>query len=70
MDLPVFADLENGFDDTPEGAATTIREAGTIGLVGGSIEDATGDPAAPIYGMDQAVRPVEAAASRPRRSKR
>jgi len=49
VDLPVSADLEKGFDDTPEGAGLTIRRAGEIGLVGGSIEDATGDPRAPLF---------------------
>lgn len=60
-DLPVSADLEKGFGDAPEDAATTIHEAGTIGLVGGSIEDATGDPAKPIYDIAHAMRRVEAA---------
>lgn len=60
-DLPVAADLENGFGHTPEDAATTIREAGAIGLVGGSIEDSSGDPAQPIYDADHALRRVEAA---------
>ena len=44
-DLPVSADLEKGFGDTPADAALTIRMAGEIGLVGGSIEDATGNRA-------------------------
>src|SRR6266850_6575308 len=44
-DLPVAADLENGYGDAPEAAAETIRLTGeAAGLVGGSIEDATGDP--------------------------
>ncbi len=60
-DLPVAADLENGFGHAPEDAATTIREAGAIGLVGGSIEDSSGDPAKPIYDADHALRRVEAA---------
>ncbi len=41
-DLPVSADLENGFGDDPETVAETIRRAAAAGLVGGSIEDATG----------------------------
>lgn len=62
-DLPVAADLENGFGDAPEVVAETIRLAGeAAGLVGGSIEDSTGDPAAPIYGFEHAVARVEAAA--------
>ena len=42
-DLPVSADLEKGFGDEPASAAETIRLAAGVGLVGGSIEDATGD---------------------------
>jgi 2-methylisocitrate lyase-like PEP mutase family enzyme len=62
-DLPVAADLENGFGDSPEAAAETIRLAGEIaGLVGGSIEDSTGDPQRPLYGFQQAVERVAAAA--------
>jgi 2-methylisocitrate lyase-like PEP mutase family enzyme len=48
-DLPVSADLEKGFGDSPEAAADTIRMAGAIGLVGASIEDATGDAARPLF---------------------
>jgi len=62
-DLPVAADLENGFGDAPEAAAETIRLAGeAAGLVGGSIEDATGDPDRPIYDFGHAVERVAAAA--------
>ena len=62
-DLPVAADLENGFGDAPEAAAETIRLAGEMaGLVGGSIEDATGDPQRPIYDFQHAVERVAAAA--------
>ncbi len=61
VDLPVAADLENGFGDSPEDAAATIRAAGAIGLVGGSIEDASGNPEKPIYDADHALRRVEAA---------
>src|SRR5262245_44737873 len=54
--LPVAADLENGFGDAPEAAAETIRLAGEVaGLVGGSIEDATGNPDHPIYDFNHAV---------------
>ena len=60
-DLPVAADLENGYGDTPQSAAETIRLAGEAGLVGGSIEDTTGDPARPIYGFQHAVERVAAA---------
>lgn len=61
-DLPVAADLENGYGHTPEEAAETIRQAAAVGLVGGSIEDATGDAARPIYDLGQAVERVAAAA--------
>jgi 2-methylisocitrate lyase-like PEP mutase family enzyme len=61
--LPVAADLENGYGHRPEEAAETIRLAAeTAGLVGGSIEDATGDPAHPIYEFNHAVERVAAAA--------
>ena len=60
-DLPVAADLENGFGDSPEDAAATIRAAAGVGLVGGSIEDSSGNPAKPIYDAGHALRRVEAA---------
>jgi 2-methylisocitrate lyase-like PEP mutase family enzyme len=59
--LPVSADLENGYGDDPETCAETIRLAAKVGLVGGSIEDATGNPAEPIYSFDLAVERVKAA---------
>ncbi|HEX4309947.1 MAG TPA: isocitrate lyase/phosphoenolpyruvate mutase family protein [Acidobacteriaceae bacterium] len=61
-ELPVSGDLENGFGDAPEAAAETIRMAAAAGLVGGSIEDATGKPDAPIYPIEQAIERIEAAA--------
>jgi len=62
-DLPVAADLENGYGHTPEAAAETIRLAGeAAGLVGGSIEDTTGNPKRPIYDFQLAVERVAAAA--------
>lgn len=60
-DLPVSADLENGFGDAPETVAETIRLAAATGLVGGSVEDATGDPRRPIYEHAHAVERVAAA---------
>jgi 2-methylisocitrate lyase-like PEP mutase family enzyme len=60
-DLPVTADLENGFGDEPEACAETIRRAAAAGLAGGSIEDATGDAAVPIYPLELAVERVKAA---------
>lgn len=61
-DLPVNADLENCFAHEPEAAAETIRLAAEAGVVGGSIEDYTGDPANPIYDFDLAVARVRTAA--------
>ena len=63
VDLPVAADLENGFGHAPDAVAETIRLAGErAGLVGGSIEDATGDAAKPIYDFAHAVERMAAAA--------
>jgi len=59
--LPVSADLENGFGDDPQACAETIRMAVAAGLVGGSIEDATGRPGDPIYPFALAVERVAAA---------
>ena len=61
-DLPVSADLENGFGDSPEEVAETIRLAGKTGLAGASIEDFTGDPDDPIYPRALSVARIEAAA--------
>ena len=61
-DLPVSADLERGFGDAPAVAAETIRLAAEVGLVGGSIEDATGDKDRPLYDMGPATERVAAAA--------
>lgn len=60
-DLPVSADLEKCFADDPAGVAETIRLAAATGLVGGSVEDSTGDPANPIFAFDLAVERVRAA---------
>ena len=68
-DLPVSADLEKGFGDAPEDAALTIRMAGEIGLVGGSIEDATGAARQPIFdagfARERVIAAVEAARALP-----
>jgi 2-methylisocitrate lyase-like PEP mutase family enzyme len=50
-DLPVSADLEKGFGDAPAAAAETIRLAAEVGLVGGSIEDASGNKEKPLYDL-------------------
>jgi 2-methylisocitrate lyase-like PEP mutase family enzyme len=60
-DLPVSADLENGFGDAPEEVAETIRLAAAAGLAGCSIEDATQHPENPIYEHGHAVERIRAA---------
>ena len=60
--LPVSADLEKGFGDAPADTAETIRRAAAAGLVGGSIEDATGDKTRPLYDLGHAIERVAAAA--------
>lgn len=60
-DLPVSADLEKGFGDSEGDVARTVADAAAAGLVGCSIEDATGDPAHPIYVLEHAVARVAAA---------
>src|SRR6266436_2245963 len=61
-DLPVSADLEKGFGDAPEVVAETIRLAGEAGLVGCTIEDATGNQESPLYDFRLAVERIAAAA--------
>ena len=60
-DLPLSADLEKGFGDTPEIVAETIRLAADTGLVGGSIEDSTGHKDKPLFDFNHAVERVTAA---------
>jgi len=61
--LPVSADLENGYGDDPEDCAKTILLAAQAGLAGGSIEDATGNANYPIYSFEHAIERVKAAVS-------
>ena len=61
-DLPVTADLENGFADQPAGVAETVRLATAAGLAGCSVEDFTGDADDPIYDAGLAAARIEAAA--------
>jgi len=61
-ELPVSADLEKGFGDEPQAVAETIRLAAAAGLVGGSIEDATGNKDQPVFDLGQATERVAAAA--------
>ena len=61
-DLPVSADLEDGFGARPEDCLETVRQAIGCGLVGGSIEDASGDPSHPIFELKHATERIAAAA--------
>jgi 2-methylisocitrate lyase-like PEP mutase family enzyme len=63
-DLPVSADLENGFGDSAEVVAETIRLAAAAGLVGGSIEDMSRGDGHPLYEREHAAERVKAAAER------
>ena len=61
-DLPVSADLGNGFGDAPETVAETIRLAAAAGLLGCTIEDTTGKADHPLYDFQLAVERIAAAA--------
>lgn len=61
--LPISADLQNGFGHTPEEAAMTIVEAAKTGIVGCSIEDASGDPEHPFYDLGLAKERIQHAAA-------
>ena len=60
-DLPVSADLESGYAQGPTGVAETFRLAAAAGVVGASIEDASGDPAHPLRDIEPATERVRAA---------
>lgn len=62
VEVPVSADLENGFGDSPDDMALTVRRAVEVGLAGCSVEDFTTRQDEPIYGIDQAAERVRAAA--------
>ncbi|MBL4619831.1 MAG: isocitrate lyase/phosphoenolpyruvate mutase family protein [Marinicaulis sp.] len=70
VDIPVTADLENGFGPMPEDAAQTIREALKTSLCGGSIEDSTGDKDNPVYEQSHAVERITACVEAARSGKR
>lgn len=61
VDIPVSSDLLNGFGTAPEAVAETIRLAGEAGLAGGSIEDTTGNPSAPLFDRELAKERIIAA---------
>jgi 2-methylisocitrate lyase-like PEP mutase family enzyme len=61
-DLPVSADLENGFADAPSGMAETMRMSVEVGLAGASVEDFTGRADDPIYDIGLAAERIAAAA--------
>ncbi|MCP4329797.1 MAG: isocitrate lyase/phosphoenolpyruvate mutase family protein [Alphaproteobacteria bacterium] len=61
VDVPVNGDLEAGYGDSPEAVAETIRQSVAHGMVGGGIEDHTGDPASPLYDAEHAADRIRAA---------
>lgn len=67
VDVPLAADLEDGFGPKPEDCAETIRQGAAAGLVGGSIEDFTGDRSNPIHAIEAAAERVRAAAEAARK---
>jgi 2-methylisocitrate lyase-like PEP mutase family enzyme len=60
--VPISADLQNGFGNDPEDVAVTILQAAKTGIVGGSIEDASGDSGNAIYPLELAAERVRQAA--------
>ena len=60
-DLPVNADFENGFADTPDGVAANVKLCVATGVAGLSIEDATGRTDEPLYPFELAVERIKAA---------
>lgn len=61
VEVPVTADLENGFGDSPEEVAETVRQARSAGLAGCSVEDFTRDADRPVYDLALATDRVAAA---------
>jgi 2-methylisocitrate lyase-like PEP mutase family enzyme len=61
VDVPVSADLENGYGPRPEDVAETIQQAAAAGAVGGNIEDYTGDPRKPLFEIELAETRIRAA---------
>lgn len=61
VDVPVNADFENGYAHEPQAVAQNVRLCAQTGVAGLSIEDATGDPAAPLYDITLAARRIRAA---------
>lgn len=60
-DLPVNADFENGYADTPDGVAANVKLCVATGVAGLSIEDATGRQDEPLYPFEFAVERIKAA---------
>ncbi|HEV8324108.1 MAG TPA: isocitrate lyase/phosphoenolpyruvate mutase family protein [Myxococcota bacterium] len=61
--LPVNADFQSGYAPDPDGVAESVRLCVETGVAGLSIEDATGEPARPLYDLRQAVERIQAARS-------
>ena len=60
-ELPLNADFQNGYADTPAGVGENVRRCVETGVAGLSIEDSTGDPRRPLYDLDEAVARLKAA---------
>ncbi len=60
-DLPINADFENGYADTPDGVAANVKLCIATGVAGLSIEDATGRTDDPLYPFELAVERIKAA---------
>ncbi|MEB2286150.1 MAG: 2-methylisocitrate lyase [Polyangiaceae bacterium UTPRO1] len=63
VDVPINADFESGFGADPAAVAKSVRQAVAAGVSGLSIEDSTGDPAAPLRNVADAVARLQAARS-------
>jgi 2-methylisocitrate lyase-like PEP mutase family enzyme len=61
-DLPLSADLQNGWGEAPAQVAQTILDAAGTGIVGGSIEDASGEAGGPVYEIGLASERIRSAA--------
>jgi 2-methylisocitrate lyase-like PEP mutase family enzyme len=61
VDLPVNADFESGYAHAPDAVAANVQLCVATGVAGLSIEDATGDPASPLYELSLAIERIQAA---------
>jgi 2-methylisocitrate lyase-like PEP mutase family enzyme len=61
VDVPVSADLEGGYGPRPDDVAETIRQSVAVGVVGGNIDDYTGQAREPLFDIELAVERIQAA---------